>query len=411
MKKALCLLIVALLLLGCAPARALSAAPEPGASQKPEAPAERIESCQDFSLALAARLVDGSKNSSLSPVSVYFALAMAAEGARGETQRALLQVLGAKSIEDLRARCNEMLEALSREDEESVLAFADAFWVDDKRGRLTFREEYLQALSEIYRAEAGTADFADPAAGAIVAAWIREKTRGKIDISPDAMKFSPETAAVLVNTVYLKDAWEKGFEAYLTAPGTFFGPQGETTVSYMQRTDREAVIARGDGFTRYSLPLKKVGQMTFVLPDEGVALSDLLGTAEGLDALLHGGEGMLAHVRVKLPKFSFQDRYDLEAALTALGGGIAFSWDADFSGMGDFHARISRALQESYMAVDEGGVEAAAYTMVEINTRGMLPQQLPEAEFFLTRPFLYAVESWDGTLLFVGTVIAPDGAE
>ena len=38
----------------------------------------------------------------------------------------------------------------------------------------------------------------------------------------------------------------------------------------------------------------------------------------------------------------------------------AFSGSADFSGMGDFKARISRVLQESFIGVDEKGVEAAA---------------------------------------------------
>ena len=35
------------------------------------------------------------------------------------------------------------------------------------------------------------------------------------------------------------------------------------------------------------------------------------------------------------------------------------------------------------------------------------PEELPEIDFHLTRPFLFAIESYDGTVLFIGTITAP----
>ena len=144
-----------------------------------------------------------------------------------------------------------------------------------------------------------------------------------------------------------------------------------------------------------------------MLPDEGTALSGLLGSPEKLHALLSDGEPIRADVHVKLPKFKFQSRFDLNEPLKALGIGIAFTDGADFSGMCDLPAYISRVLQESYIGVDEKGVEAAAYTMVAMNESCAMPEELPEIDFFLTRPFLYAIESRDGTVLFLGTVTNP----
>jgi serpin B len=154
----------------------------------------------------------------------------------------------------------------------------------------------------------------------------------------------------------------------------------------------------------------RTGRMTFVLPDEGIALSDMTGTPEQMHWLLHGGEEIEADVNLKLPKFRFQDRFELEETLKDLGMGIAFSGQADFSGMADFPSQISRVLQESFIGIDEKGVEAAAYTMVAMNETAALPQELPEVDYFLTRPFLYAVEAYDGTVLFIGTVTDPDPA-
>ncbi len=358
---------------------------------------------------LSAKLIDGSKNSNLSPISVYLALAMVAEGAKGETQAAMLTLLGCTSLEELRGICGEMLEQLSVDTEDSTLSFADSIWMGDQNGTLKFSDEYLKVLGETYHSEASAVDFNKAETGKQIADWITEHTRGKIKISEDVLQFDPETIAVLINTIYLKDAWRDAFYEGATEKGAFYAPDGEMTVDYMKRTDNGVTIYRGDGYMRYSLPLLRVGRMTFILPNEGMAFADILGTPEQIHMLLHGvtGEEIRANVSVKLPKFKFLDRFDLEDTLKALGIEIAFSGSADFSGMGDFDAKISRVLQESFIGIDEKGVEAAAYTMVAMDEGAMAPEELPEIDFHLTRPFLFAIETYDGTVLFVGTITAP----
>ena len=414
MKKILCFALTALLLCACAP----SAEPavrtdtqkEADRTAEPASPIElpEINGYADFSDVLSAMLIKGDRNANFSPISLYLALAMAADGAQGETQTAMLALLGCESIEELRTVCAAMLESLSFDGEESTLAFADSLWIDDKDGRLTFNDAYLQSLADTYRSEANAVDFGKAETGKQIADWITEHTRGKIEIAEDAMQFDPLTVAVLINTIYLKDVWRDKFSETATEEGTFFGPEGESTVDYMQRRDENVTIIKGDGFLRYSLPLRHIGRMTFVLPDEGTALSELLGSPERLHTLLRDGEESKANVNVKLPKFSFQDRFDLNDALQSAGIGIAFSDNANFRGMGDFDACISKVLQESYIGVDENGVEAAAYTMIALaGMSAMDPEELPEIDFFLTRPFLYAIEAYDGTVLFIGTVTAP----
>ena len=75
--------------------------------------------------------------------------------------------------------------------------------------------------------------------------------------------------------------------------------------------------------------------------------------------------------------------------------------------MTDTPAYISRVLQESHIGVDENGVVAAAYTMIEMAKNGVFPMDQETVDFHLTRPFLYAIESRDGTVLFLGAVTEP----
>ncbi len=418
MKRLLCILFSSLLLAACTAKNAPAAEPDPTKAPDPtEAPAPvidvpvpDIDGYGSFADVLASKLLDGTANKNLSPISVYLALAMVAEGANGETQESMLALLGCTTIEELRGISGAMLESLSIDRDDSTLALADSIWMANDLGgvKVDFNADFMKVLADVYRSEAHAVDFTQQSTKKQIADWITEHTRGKIKISGDALNFGPETLAVLINTIYLKDAWRDDFYEGATKSGTFYGLSGELTVDYMNRTDRASAIVQGEGFLRYSLPLRNIGRMTFILPDEGVSLGDLLATPEALHAVLTGGESIRADVSVKLPKFKFQDRFDLKEPLKELGIAIAFSNGADLSGMSNVPANISNVIQESYIGVDENGVEAAAYTMVIVDgATAMPPEDLPKIDFHLTRPFLYVIESWDGTVLFIGTIAAP----
>ena len=418
MKKIICILLMGLLLAGCVqpydgaqnsdtearPTVTVTYYSEPTAIV-PAVEIPAVAGYDDFMSVLAAAVIDGTENKNLSPVSVYIALAMAAEGAQGQTQRELLTLLGAEKAEDMRKTAEELLESLDIQGKTGEIALADSIWLGEQDDSVTFYEAYLAVLRDSYGAEARSVRFGDPATGKRIADWIQEKTREKVKVSEDAMQFDADTLAVLVNTIYLKDGWWEPFSEERTEQGIFHGLKGKTMqADYMRRLDRNVTIVRGEGFMRYALPLKEVGRMVFVLPDEGVSLESLLGSPEKVAALLQDGEKKNVDVDLMVPKFSFQDRTDLEEVLQSLGVRTCFTNMADFSGMTNTPAHISRVLQESCIGVDENGVVAAAYTLVAMAKSAAIPVDRERVEFHLTRPFLYAIESRDGTVLFIGTV-------
>ena len=431
MKKTICwLLLLVMLLAGCTGKAVektagenpiLQSEPAPQGSditppavenEEPTPTIPPIDGYNDFMSVLSAALMDGQSNKNLSPVSVYIALAMAAEGAKGDTQEELLAILGEKKLKDLRKSVEQMLKDLKTEGTSGELVLANSIWLGRQDESVAFHEAYLKTLAKSYGAEAGAVRFGAAEAGEKIAAWIKEKTRDKIQPSEDAMTFNADTLAVLINTIYLKDSWQKPFDPERTEQDTFSGLQGkEIIVKYMRRTDSNAAVVRGEGYLRYALPLRDVGRMVFVLPNEEVSLESLLGSPEKINELLRGGEEVNADVDLKVPKFTFQDRTDLEKTLMDLGVRISFTGGADFSGITDTPAHISRVLQESHIGVNEDGVEAAAYTMIALAKSSMSIEKRDKIDFHLTRPFLYAIESYDGTVLFIGTVTEPDKAQ
>ena len=67
---------------------------------------------------------------------------------------------------------------------------------------------------------------------------------------------------------------------------------------------------------------------------------------------------------------------------------------------------VSEATHAARVKIDEEGVEAAAFTVLDAPT-SMAPSD-EEIYFTLDRPFLFAISSQDGLPLFAGVVNRPE---
>jgi serpin B len=162
---------------------------------------------------------------------------------------------------------------------------------------------------------------------------------------------------------------------------------------------------KGEGYTRSSLSLKNSGSMIFILPDKGVSVDELLSTKEKVALLFNGEEKDAGKVIFQIPKFSFGSNLDLNGTLKAMGITSAFEGNADFTGITDDVAFISGVEQQTHIAIDEKGVEAAAFT--KIDYAGSAPSNGKVAKMILDKPFIFAIKAYDGTILFVGVVNNP----
>ncbi len=112
-------------------------------------------------------------------------------------------------------------------------------------------------------------------------------------------------------------------------------------------------------------------------------------------------------VNLTMPKFEFESEFSLKKALTAMGMPVAFSADADFSGMtGNRDLAIDDILHKAFVSVDEAGTEAAAATAV-IMTLTAVPA--PPVVVMIDQPFIFLIRDIEtGAILFVGRVLNPN---
>lgn len=108
-----------------------------------------------------------------------------------------------------------------------------------------------------------------------------------------------------------------------------------------------------------------------------------------------------------MPKFEVESDFSLAHVLTAMGMPVAFSTDADFSGMdGSRDLYNSDVIHKAFVSVDEAGTEAAAATAVVVARMG-LAQGAP-LEVTVDHPFIFLIRDLEtNTILFLGRVVNP----
>ena len=128
--------------------------------------------------------------------------------------------------------------------------------------------------------------------------------------------------------------------------------------------------------------------------EEGLQAQQVCDIISGLQA---------TQVGLNMPKFEFDSEFNLKDTLADMGMPIAFTGDADFSGMtGNRELSISDVVHKAFVAVDEAGTEAAAATAVIMKLTAA-PEQVT-----IDRPFIFLIRDIDtGAILFVGRVLNP----
>ena len=375
---------------------------------EPAATGDVVDAMHAFTLDLWAELPSG-QNLALSPYSIAVALAMTANGARGGTARAMDDVLHLDSMSTYNAGLAALTQELAGlagpvdvggERSEIDLAPANQLFGDRL---ITWQQGFLTVLAKMYGAGMRTVDFrgAPERARTLVNQWTAEQTHDRIpEILPEG-SIDVLTRLVLVNALYFKAPWATPFEKAATRTGGFRRADGSSVAVPLMSTDEGPTYVSGPHFHGARLPYAGgTLAMTVALPtaSETAALRDLLGS--GLSGRTEPG------LRLTMPRWTYRVATDLKDPLKALGMGVAFGGDADFSAMTtDAQLAITDVLHQTFVAVDESGTEAAAATAVVM---GETSAQLIRHELVLDRPFLYVVhDTAHGTPLFVGRLSDP----
>ncbi|ERI94675.1 serine proteinase inhibitor [Clostridiales bacterium oral taxon 876 str. F0540] len=347
-------------------------------------------------------LKNKTKNITYSPVSLYMALSLAGTGAGGSTQKEIFSALeaGNNKADYLSNENSKLFRLLYSDNEIGKLKIANSVWLDKD---INFKKSFLDTAVKDFYSSVYNVDFKDKGSSKQISDWISKNTNDAL--SPQ-ISLDKNQIMSIINTIYYKDQWMDKFDEKATKPDTFYLKNGqEIKCDFMNSTYAVHSFIRGEGYTSSALSLKNNGSMLFILPDKGVSIDSLLQSPEKAAKLFDEQGSINGKVIFQIPKFSYGSSLDLKEALNNLGIKEAFKNNADFSGVTDGKAFISNAKQESHIAIDEKGVEAAAFTRIEYGGSARPKQE--KAEMILNRPFIFAIKANGGNILFVGIVNNP----
>ena len=363
---------------------------------------EYVREANNFAIRLYGEVARKGGSFVISPLSVTYALGMVNNGAQGNTQKEITDVLGFKdgTARDINAFCKTMMEQSSRIDPSVTLEIANVAFAD--KGNVPLKATFVKEIESHYEAKVINLDYATEDVQGHINRWGAEKTHGMIPKILDS-PVSPDSYAHFLNAIYFKGIWSYRFDKDKTRKETFRKEDGSTISVNMMRQRGDFKSGGNAVFQTLCLPYgNQAYRMILMLPNEGKTLADVAAflnpaswneTVDGLRT---------ADVDVKLPVFESEFKIQLKEALANLGMPTAFTERADFSAMTDESVCIGQVVQKAKIKVDEEGSEAAAVTVVEMVTTSIGP--VPEfVSFHADHPFLYAItEISTGAIFFIG---------
>ena len=358
------------------------------------------------------------QNRLISPYSIQMALAMTKVGARGQTLEEMDAVLHTGIIEDYNAALNALDQAVAsragevkfgrpEDGDPSVieLGTANALW---GQSGFPFEQDFLDTLAESFGAGMNLLDNvnATEEARERINGWVSEQTAERIPelIKPDVLIV--DTWLVLTNAVYLNAPWLFPFDPDDTQLAAFHLLDGSTVqVDMIHRSLRTGFASTTDYDVVRLYYAGRALSMLVIVSHEG-RFADVARTLTADE--IGGVVGSLGDLQVTLamPKFEYRSPNGLSEILKQIGMPTAFDeHSADFSGMTTAaELYISDVVHESFISVDEAGIEAAASTAAVTS----VVSAPPPATLTIDRPFLFLIRDNDtGAALFLGSVVDP----
>ena len=336
-----------------------------------------------FQSILFSRMAKEKKGENLiiSPLSIFQALSLAANGAKGQTQSEMLELLQSNTIEELNKINYDIISAFK---EFSTIDIANAVMTKftPLEDFISISEKYLAPIEPLVSVEQ-------------VNNWCSNKTHGKIDKILDFL--DDYTLMIILNAVYFKGEWISKFVPEITKKLPFYNLGSEeisidtmTQISHFQYYEDKKVQAIELKF------LEDFMSAIIILPAEGTDINKYIDSLslsnDEYSKILDGLNYVKVHLQ--LPKFELEFKEKLNQVLSDLGMYNAFSeYEADFTGLrskGELY--ISQVIHKTYLKVFEDGCEAAAVTAIDIATNS-IPVEEKIYDMKINRPFLFLLKN------------------
>jgi serpin B len=341
----------------------------------------------------------------LSPLSITYALGMMNNGAAGQTQQEINEVLGFgdAGADAINAFCRKLLTEAPTLDETTAAEIANTIFVNSGKG-YELQQGFIDKANAFYDAEPQALNFYEKKQTMdIINGWANDHTHGMIPtLFDDEDAFNADAVSYLLNALYFKGAWTNKFDKEYTQEEPFKGGQ---TVPMMHQWEYFA-YTENDLYQAVRLPYgNEAYHMNVFLPREDKSIDEVLKQMNTLNIEFPEGT---CNIDLKLPRIQTGTSLPLVNIMKELGMTRAFDYEtAEFPYFGNLNVYISNMFQKAAIDLNEEGTEAAAVTVIE-ETESIGGHRFT---FHANRPFFYTIsEQSTGVIFFIGQYTGPDMA-
>lgn len=374
----------------------------------------------DFYHLIDSKKVDDDENIIFSPISLSTCFSLLYEGASGESKNELENAFYFDSANE-KNNVKNVIEYINRNQigqyvtKKCISNLSNAFFVDDEF--LDYiKQSYVDTLTNYYYANAYHGKLNSDSMHNALAEYINENTNNFFNLKGENFK---DYAGVLwlVNTLYLKANW--GFnDIYRNNQLTKFTSlknEVNNNVEYLRAVLKNRQAIDNEDYYLFSLPLYGGFAFNILLPKLGTDYKQVLN--DNIDTLLNAdlyNNGITYDLYISFPEFKVTQKFDLKGDnyLSDLGIIDSINPDkADFTKiydkekMNNQNIYIDKVIHEAGIDVNIDGIEAAAYTVIEVPGTSAEPIEIQKLYIDVDHPFLYSITGGSSTspiTLFLG---------
>jgi len=327
-----------------------------------------------FCQGLLQQSIKEGENAFLSPASAAMALNILTPGAAGNTLSELQAVVPKVQV-----------------DTTEWLKVASALWINDG---LKVKPAFLNAnaSAEVYNG---------PIQVDKVNQWASDKTNGKV--TKVLAEPLPPIQMAITNALYFKADWVEPFKFQNTRLEDFYGKTATRPVKMMHQTAHFHYLETKQ-LQAIRLYYRAPYCMEVYLPKKGVSLEDAAKLLQDASETLQV-KGEEKKVALALPKFKFSYEKQLNDYFKQMGLSTCFTSSADFSRISNTPLFVDFIKQNTFLAIDENGTEAAAVTTIGLAKMMFNPKKEEVIPMTVDHPFvLFIRETSTNQVLFYGVI-------
>ncbi|KII63035.1 Serpin I2 [Thelohanellus kitauei] len=203
--------------------------------------------------------------------------------------------------------------------------------------------------------------------------------------------------------------WNANFDQKLTKPEVFYDDKGQPQmVEMMNQISRNRIFESSED--KFRILFKSCNRRKYhtviVLPNEGTTIREVLYNFEIDQMGTYFYSAKSKYIDLKLPKFEIETFTDFVETLKYIKLTHIFERNqSDFGRMTNHSVFIGNLIELSYLVIDDMGDVGSSHLTVRVDqyTGGA-------TKFYVTRPFLFFIYSYQGNLVHISAIVTDPNA-